>query len=104
MPRKYVPASQALKEAYAALKHGDKHAVRYWAQITVALVPNMEDPWLILAAVAKPRASIAYIERALEINPNSQQARAGLEWAHQRQSNEQTQPVSRIVRTASVPA
>jgi hypothetical protein len=55
MTRKFTPASQALKQAYDALQRGDKHAARYWAQVTAALVPGMEDPWLILAAVASPR-------------------------------------------------
>ena len=57
MPRIYLPPSQALKQAVAALQNGDKHAARYWAQIAVIQVPNMDNPWLILAAVAKPRAS-----------------------------------------------
>ena len=59
----------------------------------------MEDPWLILAAVAKPRASIAYLEKALEINPDSPRALAGLQWARQRQDNEITQPVRRVARS-----
>jgi len=44
----------------------------------------MEDPWLILAAVASPRASVEYIRTALKINPNSPRARKGMEWAMQR--------------------
>jgi len=100
MTRNYVPASQALKQAYAALQNGDRHAARYWAQITVAQIPNMEDPWLILAAVARPRASLAYLRRALEINPNSPRALAGLEWARQRNAKEETQPFRRITPTA----
>lgn len=90
MDKKFIPPSQTLKNAKEALQHGDKHAARYWAQLTIAKVPNMEDPWLILAAVAPPRASIAYLERALEINPYSEQARKGLEWARQRQANDAT--------------
>jgi multiple sugar transport system permease protein len=103
MTRNYIPASQALKQAYAALQSGDKHAARYWAQITLSMVPNMEDPWLILAAVAKPRASLAYLQRALEINPRSPRALAGLEWARQRQALSATQPVRRIARAAIAP-
>jgi hypothetical protein len=55
-------------------------------------VPDMEDPWLILAAVAMPKASIAYLERALAINPHSERARKGLQWAG-RKLKEQPQPV-----------
>ena len=103
MPRINVPASQALKQAYAALQNGDKHAARYWAQIAVAQLPNLEDPWLILAAVAKPRASLAYLRRALEINPNSPRALAGLEWARQRHAKDETQPLRRITPAAFAP-
>ena len=104
MPRKFTPASQALKQAYAALQRGDKHAARYWAQVTAAMVPGMEDPWLILAAVATPRASLAYFERALEINPNSQRARQGLEWAHRQQLDEETQTARQKVEAAAARA
>ena len=101
MSREFVPASLALKLAKEALQHGDKQAARHWAQVTVVMVPNMEDPWLIMAAVANPRASIVYLERALEINPESQRARKGLEWALGRQAWEQTNPVRRIALSLS---
>ena len=95
MPRNFVPASQALKQAKCALQRGEKQAARHWAQVTVSMVPNMEDPWLIMAAVANPPASIIYLERALEIAPKSERARKGLDWARQRPSWEQTEPVRR---------
>ena len=97
MTREIVPASQALKRAKDALQHGDKQATRRWAQVTVSMVPNMEDPWLIMAAVANPRASIVYLERALEIAPDSERARKGLEWARGRPAWEQSQPIRRKV-------
>jgi Tfp pilus assembly protein PilF len=92
-----VPASQALKRAKDALQRGDKQAARRWAQVTVSMVPNMEDPWLIMAAVANPRASVIYLERALEIAPDSERARKGLEWARGRPAWEQSQPIRRKV-------
>jgi lipoprotein-anchoring transpeptidase ErfK/SrfK len=101
MASKFVTASQALKQAYEALQRGDKHEARYWAQIATSMAPNMEYPWLILAAVARPHASIAYLERALEINPKSERARAGLDWAYRRQFNEKPQPVRREAETSS---
>jgi lipoprotein-anchoring transpeptidase ErfK/SrfK len=48
------------------------------------LAPQLEDPWLILAAVASPRASMSYIKRALQINPDSPRARKGMQWALKR--------------------
>jgi lipoprotein-anchoring transpeptidase ErfK/SrfK len=85
-----IPASQVLKLAYEALRRGDKQAARRWGQIAARMVPEKEDPWLILAAVARPKVSIAYLERALLIDPHSERARNGLEWAR-RKLNEQTQ-------------
>ena len=87
MASQSIPPSQALKQAINALQRGDKHAARTWAQIAASLAPDMEEPWLILAAVARPHASIAYLERALEINPESTRARAGLVWAHQQHAH-----------------
>jgi lipoprotein-anchoring transpeptidase ErfK/SrfK len=40
--------------------------------------PGLEDAWLILASLAHPRASIAYYEKALRVNPQSAKARKGL--------------------------
>ncbi len=100
MASQSILPSQALKQATNALQRGDKHAARAWAQLAASLAPNMEEPWLILAAVARPHASIAYLERALQINPESKRARAGLVWAHQQHARQQPQP-RRLVPPAS---
>ncbi len=100
MNRKSVQASQVLKQAKEALQRGEKHEARYWAQIAVSLVPDMEDPWLILAAVANPRASIAYLERALEINPKSERTQEELDLARRKRLNEKKLPVSRAADTS----
>jgi hypothetical protein len=97
MTREIIQASQALKRATDALQCGDKQSARHWAQVTVSMVPNMEDPWLIMAAVANPRASIVYLERALEIAPGSARALAGLQWARGRAAWEQTEPIRQKV-------
>jgi lipoprotein-anchoring transpeptidase ErfK/SrfK len=73
------------------------------------LAPQLEDPWLILAAVASPRGSVSYIQRALQINPNSPRARKGMQWALQRLQEEppaqrtvgDTQPVKSSARGLS---
>ena len=77
-------ALAALAEARRALQSGHKNDARRLALQAAALAPDLEDPWLVLAAVASPRASQAYLLRALEINPNSARARRGLEWAAKR--------------------
>ena len=97
MANQSIPPSQALKLAMNALQRGDKHAARVWAQIAASLAPDMEEPWLVLAAVARPHASIAYLERALKINPESKRARAGLVWAHQQHAHQHEQPTGQTV-------
>jgi lipoprotein-anchoring transpeptidase ErfK/SrfK len=80
-------AQQAIRQAQQAIKTGDKRTARRWADKAAALAPDREEPWLLLAALASPRASIAYLDRALEINPESQRARQGMHWAIQRYRN-----------------
>lgn len=74
----------AIHKAQEALRVGDRRQARRWAEQAAALAPDREDSWLILAAVASPRASVAYLKRALEINPKSARARKGMRWAIQR--------------------
>ena len=73
-----------LLNAQQALQRGERHTARRWAERAVELVPDSEEAWLILAAVASPRASINYLEQALKINPNSQRAQKGMLWAMNR--------------------
>ena len=77
-------ANQAIQNAHNALREGDKHTTRRWVELAASLAPALEEPWLILAAVASPRASVAYLEQALKINPQSGRARAGMVWARER--------------------
>ena len=84
--------------AQQALRLGDRLAARHWAELAVELAPNSEEAWLTLAAVASPRASIYYLEQALKINPKSQQAQKGIQWAKERLLGEQpTSPVGSVI-------
>jgi lipoprotein-anchoring transpeptidase ErfK/SrfK len=82
---------QALATARKALREGKTNEVRFWASKAAKLDPNKEEPWLFLAAVSKPKASLGYLNQALAINPNSQRARKGIHWAVQRLRKEATQ-------------
>jgi LysM repeat protein len=60
----------------------------------------------MLAACSGPRASLAYLQRALEINPASQRARKGIHWARKRLIDEQRakrQAATPIVASRSKP-
>jgi hypothetical protein len=52
------------------------------------LVPNQEEPWMILAALASPRASLEYLKHVLDLNPKNKSARKGMHWAIHRYRTE----------------
>ncbi|MGH2581944.1 MAG: L,D-transpeptidase family protein [Anaerolineales bacterium] len=71
-------------QSKSALAAGTRSEARRLALSAAKLAPNREEPWLLLAAMAKPRGAIGYLERALELNPRSPRALKGIRWAHQR--------------------
>ena len=80
----FIKSRQVVDQARTALRNGDRARARQLAEEAARLAPQAEDPWLILAAVASPRASVDYINKALAINPESPRARKGMDWAMQR--------------------
>ncbi len=91
-PAPPAPYRHALREAKSALQRGERRSARRWAERAVALAPEAEEGWLLLAAVAAPRASVTYLNRALRLNPSSRRARQGLAWALQRLSAPPQEP------------
>jgi len=85
-------AATAIHRARLALQSGDRRQARRFAEQAVTLAPNEEDPWLLLAAIASPRASMDYLQRALQVNPSSQRARRGMEWALERIKAAEAEP------------
>jgi lipoprotein-anchoring transpeptidase ErfK/SrfK len=77
-------AQQLIVQAYRAIRLGQHSVARQLAESAAALEPNLEDPYLILAAISDPRQSIQYLKKALEINPTSERARKGIQWAIQK--------------------
>jgi lipoprotein-anchoring transpeptidase ErfK/SrfK len=77
-------ASTAIQNACNELQKGNKQAARSWALRAVTMDPGVEDPWLILAALSEPYASLQYIKEALKINPRSPRARQGLQEVQKR--------------------
>lgn len=90
MNQNQVAAYQALQQAQQALKAGDKPSARHFAEQAVRAAPELEEPWLMMAALASPRASVEYLQRALQINPASERAQKGMAWAMERLKKEQT--------------
>ena len=73
-------ATEALRAAHEALGRGDKVEARRQARLAAKLLPNMEEPWLYMAAAADTKAGLAYLARALEINPRSKPAKKAIRW------------------------
>ena len=89
-----VSLHQLLLNAQQAMQRGDRQTARRLAEKAAALAPDREEPWLLLASLASPHASVSYLERALQINPRSQQARQGMHWAVERlRHGDSTSPV-----------
>jgi lipoprotein-anchoring transpeptidase ErfK/SrfK len=85
-------AYHALEQAQQARKAGDKRLARQYAEQAARLAPEIEDVWLMMAALASPRASVVFMEKALQINPQSERVRQGMRWAVERLRKEAPRP------------
>ena len=114
-PQDLARYRQAILNAQEALKRRELFEAGQWALTASNIAPDREEPWLLLAAVSKPPESIAYLQHALEINPQSERAARGMSWALNRLAQtpikesppqspavSDTQPIQRIPRTAAV--
>ncbi len=75
--------TRTLRQARQALQEGDRARARRLARECVRRAPRDERGWLYLAAVSEPRSAIAYAKRALELNPESTNAREAIHWLAQ---------------------
>jgi lipoprotein-anchoring transpeptidase ErfK/SrfK len=80
-------AYKYLGQAQQARKAGDKRLARQYAEQAARLAPELEDVWLMMGALASPRASVIFMEKALQINPQSERVRQGMHWAVERLKN-----------------
>jgi lipoprotein-anchoring transpeptidase ErfK/SrfK len=84
MDDRFKEARYAIEQAREALSRNDRGEARRFAEHAASLMPQSEDPWLILAAVASPQTSINYLKKALDLNPNSPRAHKAMGWAMRR--------------------
>ena len=80
-------AHAALRQARLALERSDRRAAWAWARQAARADPALEEPWLILAGLAKPADSLKYVHKALACRPNSPRALKALAWAEKRQAS-----------------
>lgn len=95
-----VTAQQALTYAHKAIKAGDKQLARQWASHAASIAPESEEPWVMLASLANPRASLEYLKRALEINPHSESAKRSMHWAERRKKASRLPAKPKVVHEA----
>ena len=86
-------AHLALDKARSALLKKDTSGALKYAKTAADLDPKLEEAWLILASVSDPKDSVKFLNRALEVNPDSQKARKGMHWAARRLREIQQQHV-----------
>ncbi len=77
-------AFKVLEEAQQTLKSGDKVASRQLAIQASQLAPELEEVWLLMAALVDPQDSVIHLQKALQINPQSNRALKGMIWAKKR--------------------
>ncbi len=86
-------ALRNLRMAKAAVNKNDAARANRLAQKAVQLDKNLEEGWLILAATSANQDCIDYLNKALEINPESEKAQKGLDWALSKIYNKSRHPL-----------
>lgn len=96
-------ARLAIQNAQFALQKKQTVEARRLAMEAAQLDPSFEDPWLILATLSSPKASVAYLQKALEINPQSTRAAKGMQWALERLSKSADRNTTAVNRHVAPP-
>src|SRR5512146_1739640 len=82
MNHQFIEAREFIAKAREALRRGDLPSARQLGEQAALRAPNMEDAWLVLTASdPDPREALAYAQKALQLNPQSERARRAVEWA-----------------------
>ena len=85
---------EAIQKANQAFKAQDRSAARKWAGQAAKLAPEKATPWLMLAALAKPEAALAYYEQALKLDPDNRMARMGIHRVRKKLSEQDPDNIS----------
>jgi outer membrane biosynthesis protein TonB len=74
-----------LERGVAAAEAGRKEEAKHYLSQVIELNPEIEEAWLWLGGIAaSPDESLIYFETALALNPRSERAKAGIDWAKAR--------------------
>jgi outer membrane biosynthesis protein TonB len=93
-----MSVTEGLQKGMAAARAGRRGEARAAFRAVLVEDPTNETALLWLAYLSDdPRASLAYIARALEAHPDSQRAHAALHWARRRLAEQATPPAAPVV-------
>ena len=84
MNQNHIIAYEYLSQAQDALRNGDRKTAQEFCDLARQTAPDLEEVWLLQASLADPAESVRHLQRALQINPTSERARRGLQWAQNR--------------------
>ncbi|MFW5714553.1 MAG: ABC transporter permease subunit, partial [Brevefilum sp.] len=73
--------SALINYAKRCLREGDRSQAKKVAQQLIAKKPECVEGWLILAGITDPRASLFYLKKARQINPDDPRVKAAIAWA-----------------------
>lgn len=73
-------AKALLRQAREAMRRGEKSEATRLARRASALEPRWEVPLLIIAANVSAESGLAYVAKALELNPDSKPAKKAIRW------------------------
>jgi len=90
-----MTAEDAIQVSRQALQDRNRKKAFQFASKASRIDPNLEEAWIIMAALSEPEESIRLLKRALVINPKSKKAREGMHWAIDRLKNRQPKTASR---------
>lgn len=79
-------AYEYLDHAQKALRAGNKILAQEYCDLAENTASDLEEVWLLKATLSEPAESVVCLQKALEINPNSERARKGMLWAQERLS------------------
>ncbi len=91
------PSYSAYDQAVEAYRSGDLPAARRWAMKAALHAPLQEMPWLLLSSLVDPRSGIEYLQRVLVDHPDSERARAGLDWLEKNHPKTETPAPAPVV-------
>jgi len=89
-----MTAEDAIQVSRQALQDRNRKKAFQFALKASRIDPNLEEAWIIMAALSEPEESIRLLKRALVINPKSKKAREGMHWAIDRLKNRQPKTAS----------